>query len=287
MAALIPATILTGFLGSGKTTLLKRILTEDHGQKIAVIENEFGEENIDGEIIASGGNEQIVQLSNGCICCSIREDLRATLELLALRRERAEIAFDRVLIETTGLADPGPIAQTFFLDQHISERYRPDAILTMVDAKHAMAQFDTRKEARRQVGFADQLLVSKTELISSDELERLRARLRQMNPTAPQTVAHFGHVGLTNLFDLRAFNLDACMAHQLDAAVDDAQADTCSADCAAAHGPDGHHHHHHQHHPHTHDDVTSFVFRSQRPFHPSRFGQFMNALVASCVFRRS
>ena len=142
---LIPATILTGFLGSGKTTLLKRILTEMHGQKIAVIENEFGEENIDNEILVSDTTEQIMQLSNGCVCCTIREDLRATLALLAERRRKGELHFERVVIETTGLADPGPVAQTFFMDDEIAESYLLDSILTLVDAKHAQEQLDTRQ----------------------------------------------------------------------------------------------------------------------------------------------
>jgi G3E family GTPase len=162
MSALIPATVLTGFLGAGKSTLLRRVLTEPHGRRIAVIENEFGEENIDSEIIVSGGDEQIIQLSNGCLCCGIRDDLRATLSDLARRRGAGEIAFDQVMIETTGLADPGPIAQTFFLDPEIAACYRLDAVLTLVDAKHAMGQLDTRGEARRQVGFADRLFISRT-----------------------------------------------------------------------------------------------------------------------------
>jgi G3E family GTPase len=198
---LIPATILTGFLGSGKSTLLRRVLTEAHGRKIAVIENEFGEENIDSEIIVSGGDEQVIQLSNGCLCCGIRDDLRATLADLAERRQAGEIAFDQVMIETTGLADPGPIAQTFFLDPGISARYRPDAILTLVDAKHAMDQFDARGEARRQVGFADRLFISKTDLVDDDTLSALRDRLRRMNPRAAQRVVAFGDVALDEVFD--------------------------------------------------------------------------------------
>lgn len=152
---LIPATILTGFLGAGKTTLLKRVLTEAHGQKIAVIENEFGEENIDTDILVSDTNEQIIQMSNGCVCCTIREDLRTTLSDLAAKRRKGELDFERVVIETTGLADPGPVAQTFFMDDEIAEAYLLDSILTLVDAKHADGQLDTRQEARMQVGFAD------------------------------------------------------------------------------------------------------------------------------------
>ncbi len=165
--ALIPATILTGFLGSGKTTLLKRILTEAHGQKIAVIENEFGEENIDSDILVTESKEQIVQMSNGCICCTIREDLREALQLLAAKKRKGLLDFDRVVIETTGLADPGPVAQTFFMDDEIAESYLLDSILTLVDAKHAPQQLNDRQEARRQVGFADQIFISKSDLVAS------------------------------------------------------------------------------------------------------------------------
>ena len=146
--ALIPATILTGFLGSGKTTLLKRILSEAHGQKIAVIENEFGEENIDADILVTESKEQIIQMSNGCICCTIREDLREALQLLAAKKRKGLLDFDRVVIETTGLADPGPVAQTFFMDDEIAESYLLDSILTLVDAKHGDQQLDDRQEAR-------------------------------------------------------------------------------------------------------------------------------------------
>jgi G3E family GTPase len=271
MSALIPATILTGFLGAGKSTLLRRVLTEAHGRRIAVIENEFGEENIDSEIIVSGGDEQIIQLSNGCLCCGIRDDLRVTLVDLARRRERGEIAFDQVMIETTGLADPGPIAQTFFLDPEIAARYRPDAILTLVDARHAMGQLDTRSEAQRQVGFADRLFITKTDLVEAPMPAILRERLYQMNPRAPQSVVAFGDVALDAVFDVGGFNLSADLA--FDPPPCDAQ--DHSAACEHSHGL-----RHHRHHCHD-DDVKSFVFRSERPFHGDRFGQFMNAIVKS------
>jgi G3E family GTPase len=263
---LIPATVLTGFLGSGKTTLLRRVLTEAHGRKIAVIENEFGEESIDSEILVSGGDEQIIQLSNGCLCCGIRDDLRATLADLAERRRVGKIAFDQVMIETTGLADPGPIAQTFFLDQEISASYRPDAVLTLVDAKHAMHQLDTRCEARRQVGFADRLFISKTDLVDGDALLGLRDRLRSMNPRAAQSVVPFGEVSLDDVFEVRGFNLSPDLELEPEPECDEYH----------DHGAVGHaHHHRHE------DDVKSFVFRSERPFHDMRFGQFMNAIVKS------
>jgi G3E family GTPase len=259
----IPATVLTGFLGSGKSTLLRRVLSEPHGRKIAVIENELGEENIDGEIIVSGGSETIVRMSNGCICCSIRDDLRAALWELSERRNAGELDFEQVIIETTGLADPGPVAQTFFLDNQIVSRYRPDAILTMVDAKYAMDQLDARREARQQVGFADRIFISKTDLVTQEDIVLLSDRLRGMNSHAPQSAVHFGDVRLTDVFDIGGFNLDG----ELDLASEE----TCESD---SHAHTGHHHH-------SDDDVKSFVFCSERPFHGMRFTQFMNALINS------
>jgi G3E family GTPase len=206
---LIPATILTGFLGSGKTTLLKRVLSESHGQKIAVIENEFGSENIDNDILVQDSREEIIQLNNGCVCCSIREDLRTTLSELAEKKRKGELDFDRVVIETTGLADPGPVAQTFFMDDEIAESYLLDSILTLVDAKHGDGQLDLRQEARRQVGFADQIFISKSDLVAKDEVEALVHRLKHMNPRAPQRQVHFGEVPIAEVFDLRGFNLNA------------------------------------------------------------------------------
>ena len=281
--SLIPATILTGFLGSGKTTLLKRVLTEAHGQKIAVIENEFGEENIDNDILVADTNEQIIQMSNGCICCTIREDLRATLQDLAQKKRKGELNFDRVVIETTGLADPGPVAQTFFMDDEIAESFLLDSILTLVDAKHAAQQLNDRQEARRQVGFADQIFISKADLVSKDELEALMHRLRHMNPRAPQKVVHFGEVALSEVFDLRGFNLNAKLDIDPDF-LNDEERDHSHHDPAHdahcdhpshAHDPAsgaGHHHHHD-------DDVKSFVFRSDRAFDPAKLEDFLGAIV--------
>jgi len=259
---LIAATVLTGFLGSGKSTLLRRVLTEAHGRKIAVIENEFGEENIDSEIIVSGGREQIVVMSNGCVCCSIRDDLRATLIDLSDRRSTGDLDFEQVMIETTGLADPGPVAQTFFLDDQVASRYRPDAVLTMVDAKHAMSQLDERREARRQVGFADRIFISKADLVTPSEVDILSDRLWRMNSRAPQSLVPFGEVALTDVFDVGGFNLDS----ELDLAFD---------------GTHKGEPHVHTGHSYDHDDVKSFVFRSDRPFLGPRFSQFMNALINS------
>ncbi len=283
--SLIPVTILTGFLGSGKTTLLKRILTEAHGQKIAVIENEFGEENIDNEILVNDTQENIIQMNNGCICCSIREDLRETLQLLAAKKRKGLLDFDRVVIETTGLADPGPVAQTFFMDEEIAEQYLLDSILTLVDAKHAMAQLNDRQEARRQVGFADQIFISKADLVATDEVAALMTRLTQMNPRAPQKAVHFGEVAIKDVFDLRGFNLNAKLdidpdflkADDHDHAVHDhVHGEHCDHP-SHAHGdgnPEGQGRHHHHD-----DDVKSFVFRSDKPFSPAKLEDFLSAIV--------
>ncbi len=271
---LIPATILTGFLGAGKTTLLKRVLSEAHGQRIAVIENEFGEENIDNEILVSDTSEQIIQMNNGCVCCTIREDLRTTLSDLAARRRKGELHFDRVVIETTGVADPGPVAQTFFMDDEIAESYLLDSVLTLVDAKHAEATLDERQEARRQIGFADQIFISKTDLVDDATVEALIHRVKHMNPRAPQRRVNFGEVPISEVFDLRGFNLNAKL--DIDPEFLNAQ----------EHDHD-HDHHDHEHgedcdhpHPHAHDDdVKSFVFRSDKAFVPAKLEDFLGAIV--------
>jgi len=278
--SLIPVTILTGFLGSGKTTLLKRVLTEAHGQKIAVIENEFGEENIDNDILVSDTNEQIIQMNNGCVCCTIREDLRSTLSELASKRKAGTLNFERIVIETTGLADPGPVAQTFFMDDEIADTYLLDAIVTLVDAKHGQQQLDQRQEAQRQVGFADQIFISKTDLVSEQDADALAHRLKHMNPRAPQKRVNFGDVPLREVFDIRGFNLNAKLEIDPDFLSED-----------------DHDHHHHEHghdcghdhapgehcdHPHHHrkdDDVKSFVFKSKRPFNPVKLEDFLGSVV--------
>ena len=285
--ALIPATILTGFLGAGKTTLLKRILTEAHGQKIAVIENEFGEENIDSDILVSDTQEQIIQMSNGCVCCTIREDLRTTLQDLAEKKRKGELNFDRVVIETTGLADPGPVAQTFFMDDEVAESYLLDAILTLVDAKHAPEQLNERQEARRQVGFADQIFISKSDLVSADALNALTHRLKHMNPRAPQHIAHFGEMDIKNVLDLHGFNLNATLDIDpafLSPADHDHDHDHDHSQDHHHHGPDCDHPSHdhaqeHGHHHHVDDDVKSFVFKSERPFDPGKLEDFLGAIV--------
>ena len=272
---LIPATILTGFLGSGKTTLLKRVLTEAHGQKIAVIENEFGEENIDNDILVADTNEQIIQMSNGCICCTIREDLRATLADLAEKRRKGELDFERVVIETTGVADPGPVAQTFFIDDEVAASFQLDSIITLVDAKHAHQQLDTRQEARRQTGFADRIFISKADLVTPHDIDVLTHRLRHMNPRAPIESVHFGDVPIAKVFDLKGFNLNAKLDIDPDFLKEDGDHDHDHDHDHGEHCDHPSHGHHHRHD----DDVKSFVFRSERAFQPAKLEDFLGAVV--------
>jgi G3E family GTPase len=249
---MVPVTILTGFLGSGKTTLLNRILKEDHGQRIAVIENEFGEVGVDNEIIEQG-EEQIVEMNNGCICCTVRGDLIRILGTLKDKRDQGALKFDRVVIETTGMADPGPVAQTFFTDEEIGKYYLLDSIITLVDAKHAPQQLDEFHEAQEQVGFADRILMSKTDLVSDSEVEKLSRRLKKMNPRAPIKKVSFGDAPIEEVLDIRGFNLNAILELDPQFLTDIA----------------------HEHH----DEVESFVFRSDRPFDGSKLEQFLSGMI--------
>ena len=249
---MVPVTILTGFLGSGKTTLLNRVLKEDHGQRIAVIENEFGEVGVDNEILANT-EEQIVEMNNGCICCTVRGDLIRILGDLKDKRTRGELKFDRVIIETTGMADPGPVAQTFFTDEEIGAYYLLDSILTLVDAKHAEETLNDFKEAQEQVGFADRILMSKTDLVTEDDVNKLSERIRRMNPRAPIKKVHFGEAPIAEILDIRGFNLNAIL--ELDPSF----------------LTDNHHDHH--------DEVESFVYRSDKAFDGEKLEQFLGGMI--------
>ncbi len=276
--ALIPVTILTGFLGSGKTTLLKHILTEDHGKKIAVIENEFGEENIDNEILIQDSNEQIVQMSNGCVCCTIRGDLVTALNQLWEQRKNKQINFDRVVIETTGIANPGPVAQTFFMDDDVAEHYALDAVVTLVDAKHGDVQLNEHEEAQQQVGFADQIFITKTDVVEPKTIQALRNRLVHMNPKAPIKEIQKGVVNLDEVFDLHGFNLNAKLdidPHFLE----QENHDDCGHDHSHDHDHHGHDHHDHHHHGHT-DRIQSFVFRSEKPFDHKKLEDFLGGILS-------
>jgi G3E family GTPase len=286
---MIPVTILTGFLGSGKTTLLKRILGEHHGLKIAVIENEFGEENIDNEILVQDSTEQIVQMSNGCICCTIRGDLVRALGDLAAQHKEGKLDFERIVIETTGLANPGPVAQTFFIDDQIASDFLLDAVITLVDAKHANQQLDEHEVVQRQVGFADRLFITKSDLVDDGALSNLRHRLLHMNPRAPISSINFGEADIKQIFDLKGFNLNAKL--EIDPeflAEDDHDHDHDHdhahdhADCDHDHGTcnhEGHDHAHHHHHHHHDDKIKSFVFRSDRPFDSKKLEDFLGGVL--------
>jgi G3E family GTPase len=200
-------TVLSGFLGAGKTTLLRHLLKAEHGLKIAVIENEFSDAGIDTQLLGEQP-VQVMTLSNGCVCCTIHTDLTKALYLLLERLDSGEIAFDRLVIECTGLADPAPVAQTFFIDEELRERYILDGIITLVDAKHAEFHL-TQTIAQAQIGFADRLLVSKRDLVDEATFEALGQRLNRINRRAPIRLVEHGQIDLAELLDVRGFNLNA------------------------------------------------------------------------------
>lgn len=203
----LPVTLVTGFLGSGKTTLLNRILTESHGERIAVIVNEFGEIGIDNQLVVGNTDEEIFEMNNGCICCTVRGDLIRTLTDLSARRREGEVEFDRVVIETTGLADPAPVIQTFFTAPKIQRRYYPDAVITVVDSKHIEQHLDDGHEAAEQIAFADVILLNKSDLASSGQLSPLENRVRRMNATSQIVRTEHAQVPIEELLDIQAFDL--------------------------------------------------------------------------------
>ncbi|AIS19487.1 GTP-binding protein [Pseudomonas rhizosphaerae] len=243
----IPVTILSGFLGAGKTTLLRHMLKAEHGLKIAVIENEFSDADIDTQLL---GDEpvQIMTLANGCVCCTIHTDLTKALYLLLERLDNGQIAFDRLVIECTGLADPAPVAQTFFIDEELRERYILDGILTLVDAANAGIHL-AQTIAQAQVGFADRLLLSKTDLVEPSVVEELSERLTRINRRAPIRVVEHGRIDLAELLDVRGFNLNAGLALR-----------------PVNQGPSV-------------DRIASLVLRTDKPLDIDRLSSFMNELL--------
>ena len=213
----VPATVLTGFLGSGKTTLLNHILTATHGKKIAIIENEFGDTSIDDALVKKDSkfksDEDIVEVLNGCICCTVRKDLVEILKKLGKKVKSGKLRLDGIIIETTGMADPAPVAQTFLVDEHVKDFARIDGIVTLVDAKHIEQHLDEEKpegvvnEAKSQVAFADRLLLNKTDTVSTDDLERIEARIRTINSHAPVERCSHSQVSVDHVLNIHGFDL--------------------------------------------------------------------------------
>ncbi|SDA87393.1 GTP-binding protein [Sinorhizobium sp. NFACC03] len=244
-----PVTVLTGYLGAGKTTLLNRILTDNHGKKYAVIVNEFGEVGIDNDLIVDV-DEEIFEMNNGCICCTVRGDLIRIIESLMRRRDR----FDAILIETTGLADPAPVAQTFFVDEDVRSKTKLDAIVTVVDAKHLLGEIEQAHEAQEQLAFADTILLNKTDLVSPEELTQVETRIRRINPTATIHRTQRCDIALEKVLGRGAFDLDRILEVEPDF-LD-------------------------EFHEHEHDDhVSSFALVSKDPVDPNKFLPWLSSIV--------
>ena len=270
-----PVTVLTGYLGAGKTTLLNRILTEDHGKRYAVIVNEFGEIGIDNDLVV-GADEEVFEMNNGCVCCTVRGDLIRVVQGL-MKRQGSKGAFDAIIIETTGLADPGPVAQTFFVDDDVKAKTRLDSVTTLVDAKHVLLRLGDSREAREQIAFADQIVLNKTDLVSEDDLRMIEARLRRLNPLAPIHRAQRSNVPLDAILGRGGFDLSRIVelepeflnpAHGEPGHVHD-------EDCNHDHG------HHHAHDDHVHDDdIKGISLRLDRPVDGTKVTRWLNDLLA-------
>ncbi|MBV6752817.1 GTPase [Pseudomonas chlororaphis] len=247
----IPVTVLSGFLGAGKTTLLRHLLKAEHGLKIAVIENEFSDAGIDTQLLGAEP-VQVMTLSNGCVCCTIHTDLTKALYLLLERLDSGEIAFDRLVIECTGLADPAPVAQTFFIDEELRERYLLDGIITLVDAAHAEHHL-TQAIAQAQIGFADRLLVSKRDLVDEATFTALSERLTRINRRAPIRIVEHGNIDLAELLDVRGFNLNADLGGGLSLRPVSKAASI--------------------------DRISSLVLRTEQPLDIDKLSEFMNELL--------
>ncbi len=262
----IPVTVLTGYLGAGKTTLLNRVLKENHGKKYAVIVNEFGEIGIDNDLVV-GADEEIFEMNNGCICCTVRGDLIRIIGGLMKRSDN----FDAILVETTGLADPAPVAQTFFTDEDVRRRTKLDGVVTVVDAKHVVQTLDDGGEAREQIAFADVILVNKTDLVEPADLEIIEARIRILNPFAKIHLTDRCAIDLSHILDRGAFDLDRIL----------------EIDPKFLHGEDhghpGHGHHEHDHAPNpTHDkDIHSVSFSTDNPINAQKFDAWINDILMS------
>jgi G3E family GTPase len=253
----IPVTVLTGYLGAGKTTLLNRVLTENHGKKYAVIVNEFGEIGIDNDLVV-GADEEVFEMNNGCICCTVRGDLIRIIGGLIKRKDK----FDAILVETTGLADPAPVAQTFFTDDDVKRRTRLDSIVTVVDAKHVSLRLDDAHEAEEQIAFADVILLNKTDLVTAEELAKIEARIRTINPFAKVHHTVRSNIPLDQILDRGSFDLNRILG--LD--------------------PDflegAHDHHHHDHANPVHDnEIRSLSILLDKPVDAAKFTDWISGLL--------
>jgi G3E family GTPase len=268
----IPVTVLTGYLGAGKTTLLNRILSEPHGKKYAVIVNEFGEIGIDNDLIV-GADEEVFEMNNGCICCTVRGDLVRIIDGLMRRRGK----FDAIIVETTGLADPAPVAQTFFVDETVGRKTRLDAVVTVADAKWLKERLKDAPEAKNQIAFADVIIINKTDLVSADELADVEARIRGINPYAKVHRTVRCAVPLPEVLGRNAFDLDRI----LDLEPEFLESGDHEHD-HDHHHHDGDHGHHHQHGgiKHYHDEeMQSVSLRATEPLDPDKFFPWVQTLV--------
>ena len=289
-----PVTVLTGYLGAGKTTLLNRILTEDHGKRYAVIVNEFGEIGIDNDLVV-GADEDVFEMNNGCVCCTVRGDLIRVVSGLMKRQRPGKPAFDAIIVETTGLADPGPVAQTFFVDDEVKAKTQLVSVTALVDAKHVMARLDDSREAREQVAFADRIILNKVDLATNEELDAVEARLRALNPLAPIVRAERSNVPLDQVLGLHAFDLERILEvkpdfvnppHGAEGHVHD---EHCGHDHHDHHDHDhvhdehcGHDHDHHAHGPRGHahnDDIKGISLTLDRPLNGAKFTAWLDKLL--------